>query len=50
MDLVAQGRVEHIVDRVFSMEDVELVFDALREGRPLGRNVVAIQPGGGYRT
>ena len=42
MDLVAQGRIQPIVDRVFSMEDVELAFDALREGRTLGRNVVAI--------
>ena len=42
MDLVAQGRIEPIIDRIFSMEDVELAFDALRQGRSLGRNVVAI--------
>lgn len=42
MDLVAQGRIQPIVDRVFSMEDVELAFEALRQGRTLGRNVVAI--------
>ena len=42
MDLVAQGRIQPIVDRIFSMEDVELAFDALRQGLSLGRNVVAI--------
>ena len=42
MDLVAQGRIQPIVDQVFSLEDVELAFDALRQGRSLGRNVVAI--------
>ena len=42
MDLVAQGRIQPIVDRIFPMEDVELAFDALRQGRSLGRNVLAI--------
>ena len=42
MDLVAQSRIQPIVDQVFSLEDVELAFDALRGGRSLGRNVVAI--------
>jgi len=42
MDLMAQGRIQPIVDRIFSMEDVELAFDALRQGRSLGRNVLAI--------
>ena len=42
MDLVAQGRIQPIVDRLFSLEDVELAFDALRQGRSLGCNVVAI--------
>jgi propanol-preferring alcohol dehydrogenase len=42
MDLVAQGRVQPIIDRIFSLEDVELAFDNLRQGRSLGRNVLAI--------
>lgn len=42
MDLVAQGRIQPIVDRVFSLEDVELAFDSLRQGQSLGRNVVAV--------
>lgn len=42
MDLVAQGRIRPIVDRVFSLEDVELAFDSLRQGNSLGRNVVAV--------
>jgi len=42
MDLVAQGRIQPVVDQVFSMEDVELAFNALRQGRSLGRNVLAI--------
>ena len=42
MDLVAQGRIQPIVDRIFSMEDVEEAFDSLRQGRVLGRNVLAI--------
>ena len=42
MALVSQGKIEPVVDRVFSLEDVEEAFDALREGRSLGRNVVAV--------
>jgi alcohol dehydrogenase, propanol-preferring len=42
MDLVAQGRITPIVDRVMPLADVEDAFDALRQGRPLGRNVLAI--------
>jgi propanol-preferring alcohol dehydrogenase len=42
MDLVAQGRIKPIVDRVISLPDIEDAFTALREGRPLGRNVLAI--------
>ena len=42
MDLVAQGRIKPVIDQVFSLEDVELAFDALREGRSLGRNVLAV--------
>ena len=42
MDLVARGRVKPIVDRVIPLDDIEQAFDALREGRPLGRNVLAI--------
>ena len=42
MDLVAQGKITPVVDRVFSLEDVEDAFEALRQGNSLGRNVVAI--------
>jgi propanol-preferring alcohol dehydrogenase len=43
VDLVARGRIRPIVDRVFPLDEVERAFEALREGRCLGRNVVAIQ-------
>ena len=42
MDLVARGRIRPIVDRVIPLPDIEDAFTALREGRPLGRNVLAI--------
>lgn len=42
MDLVARGRIQPIVDQIFPLDDVELAFEALREGRPLGRNVLAV--------
>jgi propanol-preferring alcohol dehydrogenase len=42
MDLVGQGRIQPIIDRVFPLEDVELAFEALHQGRSLGRNVIAI--------
>ena len=42
MDLVARGRIKPIVDRVIPLLDIEDAFGALREGRPLGRNVLAI--------
>jgi 2-desacetyl-2-hydroxyethyl bacteriochlorophyllide A dehydrogenase len=42
MDLVAQGRIQPIVDRIFPMEDAELAFDALRQGRSVGRTVLAM--------
>jgi propanol-preferring alcohol dehydrogenase len=42
MDLVGRGRIKPIVDRVIPLADIEEAFDALREGRPLGRNVLAI--------
>jgi propanol-preferring alcohol dehydrogenase len=42
MDLVARGRIKPIVDRVIPLADIEEAFEALREGRPLGRNVLAI--------
>ena len=42
MDLVAQGRIRPIVDRVIPLAEIEDAFTALREGRPLGRNVLAI--------
>ncbi len=43
MELVAQGRIKPIVDRVIPLGDVEEAFTALREGRPVGRNVLAIR-------
>jgi 2-desacetyl-2-hydroxyethyl bacteriochlorophyllide A dehydrogenase len=42
MELVAHGRIQPIVDRVFPFAEVEAAFDALRQGRSLGRNVLAI--------
>ena len=42
MNLVSQGRIKPIVDQVFSLEDVESAFDALRQGNSLGRNVIAL--------
>jgi len=42
MDLVGRGRIKPIVDRVFPLAEIESAFDALREGRSLGRNVLAI--------
>jgi D-arabinose 1-dehydrogenase-like Zn-dependent alcohol dehydrogenase len=42
MDLVAQGRIQPVVDRIFPPEDIELAFEALRQGSSLGRNVVAV--------
>ena len=42
MDLVAGGRIKPIVDQVFPLAEIERAFDALREGRSLGRNVVAV--------
>ena len=41
-DPAAQGRIQPVVNRIFSLEDVELAFDALREGDSLGHNVVAV--------
>ena len=42
MDLVAQGRIRPIIDKSFSLENVEEAFDALRNGESLGRNVIAV--------
>ena len=42
MDLVAGGRIKPIVDRVIPLAGIEEAFTALREGRPVGRNVVAV--------
>jgi len=42
MDLVAAGRMKPIVDRVIPLDAIEEAFEALRDGRPLGRNVLAI--------
>ncbi len=42
MDLVARGRIQPIIDQVVPLEEVERAFDALREGRSLGRTVVAV--------
>jgi D-arabinose 1-dehydrogenase-like Zn-dependent alcohol dehydrogenase len=42
MDLVAAGRIKPIVDRVLPLAEIEDALAALREGRPIGRNVLAI--------
>lgn len=42
MDLVAQGRIRPIIDKSFSLKNVEEAFDALRNGESLGRNAIAI--------
>jgi propanol-preferring alcohol dehydrogenase len=42
MDLVAGGRITPIIDRVIPLESIEDAFAALRDGTPLGRNVLAI--------
>ena len=42
MDLVAAGRIKPVVDRVIPLDVIEEAFEALRDGRPLGRNVLAI--------
>src|ERR1700693_2917555 len=47
IDLVARGRIKPIVDRILPLTEVEEAFDALREGRSLGRNVLPILVGAG---
>ncbi len=42
MELVAQGHIQPMVDRVFPFAEVEAAFEVLRQGRSLGRNVLAI--------
>ncbi|HUG37425.1 MAG TPA: alcohol dehydrogenase catalytic domain-containing protein [Candidatus Limnocylindrales bacterium] len=42
MALVAQGRIRPIVDRVVPFDDIEAAYDLLREGRALGRTVIAV--------
>ena len=42
IELVAQGRIQPMVDRVFPFAEVEAAFEVLRQGRSLGRNVLAI--------
>lgn len=42
MDLVAQSRIQPIVDQIFPLQNIEQAFEALRQGRSLGRNVVAV--------
>jgi D-arabinose 1-dehydrogenase-like Zn-dependent alcohol dehydrogenase len=42
MDLVGRGRIKPIVDRVIPLDAIEEAFTALREGRPVGRNVVVV--------
>jgi propanol-preferring alcohol dehydrogenase len=42
MELVARGRIKPIVDQVMPLAAIEEAFTALREGRPLGRNVLAV--------
>jgi D-arabinose 1-dehydrogenase-like Zn-dependent alcohol dehydrogenase len=38
---VARGRIKPIVDQVIPLAEIESAFEALRDGRPLGRNVLA---------
>jgi D-arabinose 1-dehydrogenase-like Zn-dependent alcohol dehydrogenase len=40
--VVPQGRIHPIIARIFPLEDVDLAFNALRQGCSLGRNVPAI--------
>ena len=42
IELVAQGHIQPMVDRVFPFAEVEAAFEVLRQGRSLGRNVLAI--------
>ena len=42
MDLVAQGRLIPVVDRIVPFDDVESAFAALREKRASGRQVLSI--------
>jgi D-arabinose 1-dehydrogenase-like Zn-dependent alcohol dehydrogenase len=42
MELVAQRHSQPMVDRVFPFTEVEAAFEVLRQGRSLGRNVLAI--------
>jgi D-arabinose 1-dehydrogenase-like Zn-dependent alcohol dehydrogenase len=42
MVLVAQGRVQPIIDRIFPLQEIELAFEVLRQGKSLGRHVVAV--------
>jgi D-arabinose 1-dehydrogenase-like Zn-dependent alcohol dehydrogenase len=42
MDLAVRGCIKPIVDRVFPLSEIERAFDALRVGRSLGRNVLAV--------
>jgi hydroxypyruvate isomerase len=42
IELVAQERIQPMVDRVFPFAEVEAAFGVLRQGRSLGRNVLAI--------
>jgi propanol-preferring alcohol dehydrogenase len=42
MDLVAQGRIQPVVDRLVPFEEIESAFEALREKRSSGRNVLVV--------
>ena len=42
MELVAQGRIQPIVDRLVPFEEIETAFDALRDKRSTGRNVLVV--------
>ena len=42
MGVAAQGPVQPMVDKIYSMEAGEQAFQALRQGRSLGRKVVEI--------
>ena len=42
MELVAQGRITPVVDRMFALAEVESAFGSLRREEPLGRNVLTV--------
>lgn len=42
MELVARGRIQPVVERIWSFDELEAAFAALGEGRAAGRQVVAV--------